>query len=341
VVVAARDEAWQVGPLLEALTRLNYPAEKLFFTLASDGSRDATAQEFRQWCQDRPRAIALELVENIGKAAVINTALEASEKTELLAVYDADQRPRPDSLRKLARAFSDERVAAASGYRQPSNDDRGIVSRYAALETWVHQLIVMAGKERWGWNPPTMGGNCLYRLAAVAELGGFPDAACGEDVEMSLGLIAHGWRTRFVQDAVAESKVAETLGHYASQRRRWTYGMFASGKHARSLEALAVASGYADRLVFAAAGVLAVTGQVSFGWLAAYLSAPFLEVLAALAKAGRLRETPVYVLGAIPMFLIDIGSAAGATVLTLAGRRPSWSQAAEDTKRASKSPDGR
>jgi cellulose synthase/poly-beta-1,6-N-acetylglucosamine synthase-like glycosyltransferase len=335
VVVSARDEAWQLGPLLQALEKLDYPTEKLSFVLVSDGSRDGTAHLFGRWCQDHARATALVLIDNLGKAAAINAALEAGPPTELLAIYDADQRPRPGSLRILAHAFGDQRVAAASGYRLPSNADRGIVSRYAALETWVHQLVVLAGKERWGWNPPTMGGNCVYRRAAVAQSGGFPDGACGEDVEVSLGLIARGWRTRFLPDAVAENSVAETLRHYASQRLRWTYGMYGAGKHARSLEGVAVASGYADRLIFAAAAVLAFAGQMSPAWPAAYLSAPLLGMLAALAKAGRLRQTPLYLLSALPMFLFDIASAAGTTWLAL-GRRPSWYQPRDEARSASK-----
>jgi cellulose synthase/poly-beta-1,6-N-acetylglucosamine synthase-like glycosyltransferase len=337
VVVAAHDEAWQVEPLLHALSKLEYPAERLSFVLISDGSRDQTAQIFRRWCGERPRAIAIELIDNVGKAAAINAALSANPAAALLAVYDADERPRPDSLRKLAHAFGDACVAAASGYRSPSNPLRGIVSRYAVLETWVHQLIVLAGKERWGWNPPTMGSNCVYRIAAVAELGGFPEDTFSEDIEMSLSMIASGWRTRFLRDAVAESTMGTALRHYASQRIRWTYGMYGASRHARSLEALAVASGYADRLVFVAGCVFAMTSRISPAWLIAYLSAPFLQMLAALAKAGRLRQAPVYFLSAVPMFFFDIGSTVYATMLTAVRRRPYWHQRVADAVDASKS----
>jgi cellulose synthase/poly-beta-1,6-N-acetylglucosamine synthase-like glycosyltransferase len=175
-----------------------------------------------------------------------------------------------------------------------------------------------------------MGGNCAYRTAAVAELGGFPDPTYSEDVEISLGMIARGWRTRFVRDAVAESRVGVSLRHYASQRIRWTYGMYGAGKQIRSLEALAVSSGYADRLVFAAACALAVSGHLSPAWLAVYLLAPLFETLAALAKAGKLRRAPIYLLSIGPMFLFDIGLTAYATARSLVRRRPTWHQSAED-----------
>lgn len=325
VVVPARNEARQIVPLLGSLDALEYPAEQLFFVLISDASSDGTDAIFRRWCHDRPRARTIRLETNVGKASAINAALKAAPGTALLAVYDADQRPRPDSLQKLAHTFDDPRVGAASGYRLPLHPDRGMVSRYAALESWVHQLIVQAGKDRWNWNPPTMGGNCLYRLSAIAGAGGFPDATHGEDVEISLALIARRWRTRFLCDAVADSLIVDSLRHYAVQRVRWSYGMYGAGRNARSLEALMVSSGYADRLAFAAGCLLVLTGRMSAAWLAVYLSAPFLEALTALTRAGRLLAAPIYFLSAVPMFLFDIGIAAYSTAVTIAQRRPRWS----------------
>ena len=326
VVVAAHNEAWQIDPLLKALAALDYPADKLWFVLVSDGSSDDTALMCQRWASNRTRATALALRDQIGKAAALNEAMKLGPPAELLAVYDADQRPQPESLRRLVRAFGDARVAAASGYRLPLNADRGIVSQYAALEAWVHQLVVLAGKERWGWNPPTMGGNCVYRVAAVAEVGGFPSKTNTEDIAVSLALIARRWRTRFVVDAVAESRVGESLRHYFSQRVRWAHGMYGDGTRARSVETLAVASGYVDRLVLVASGVLVLAGRISVAWPATYLFVAFLEVLVALGKAGRFRRAHYYLLGAVPMFMLDIVSTLYATLLSLAGRRPPWSQ---------------
>jgi 1,2-diacylglycerol 3-beta-glucosyltransferase len=326
VVVAAHNEAWQIDPLLKALAAVDYPADKLWFVLVSDGSSDDTAMACERWARGRAHATVHAIRDQIGKAAAMNEAMKLGPPTELLAVYDADQRPQPASLRRLVRAFDDGRVAAACGYRLPLNADRGIVSQYAALEAWVHQLVVLAGKDRWGWNPPTMGGNCVYRVAAVAEVGGFPAKTNTEDIAVSLALIARGWRTRFVVDAVADSGVGESLRHYFSQRVRWAYGMYGDGRRARSVETLAVASGYADRLVFVASGLLVLADRISVAWPATYLFVAFVQVLVALVKAGRFRRAHLYLLGAVPMFLLDIVSTLYATLLSFAGKRPRWGQ---------------
>lgn len=324
VVVAARDEARQVKPLLDALDALEYQEDSLSFVLVNDGSGDDTGALFDRWCRERTRATYIQLESSIGKAAAIQAALDAAPVADLLAVYDADVRPRPDSLRTLVRAFGDEKVGAVSGFRAPLDADRSLVSRYAALEAWVYQLVVQAGKDRFGWNPVTMGANCVYRFRALEDQGGFRTGAFSEDVEISLSMIARGWRTRFLTTAVADYPVAVSLSHYANQRIRWSYGMYRSFRLARGLESLAVVSGYADRLVFAAACVLATLGGLSPAWLLMYLSAPGLEVIVALAKVGRLRTAPLFVLGAIPMFLFDIASTLHATLRNLLGRKPDW-----------------
>jgi cellulose synthase/poly-beta-1,6-N-acetylglucosamine synthase-like glycosyltransferase len=324
VAVSARNEAPRLEPLLNALERLDYPRDLLSVVLVDDGSTDETARLFTTWCERRPGSLAMTLTTNVGKASALNAALAVAPAAELVAVYDADQRPRPDSLRLLAAAFHAPGVGAASGYRLPSNADTGMVSRYAALESWVHQLVVQRGKDRLRLNPTTMGGNCAYRVAALRQVGGFPAGAFSEDVEVSLALVARGWQTVFVDEAVAEHEVSGTLRAYLSQRSRWTWGLYHAGWRARGPESAAVAAGYADRLVFASGCLLALAGLMSPAWLGLYLAAPALESVAALGLAGRLARAPLYLLSAVPMFVVDIGLTAAATLLALARRRPQW-----------------
>ncbi len=324
VAVPACDEEVTVAGLLKALDDLDYPEGRIDFVLISDGSRDMTAILFHHWAGLKPDAQVLEISENVGKAEALNRALQASRESELFAVYDADQRPHRDSLRLLASAFADEKVGAVSGYRSPANSHQSWVARYAAVESWVHQLAVQAGKERLGLNPTTMGGNCVYRSRAVSSVGGFRPGSLGEDVEMSLALIANGWRTRFIENAVAESLVAETLSDYWHQRARWTYGMYDAGRRASGPESLLVASGYADRLIFLASLGATAWGAISLAWPMLYLLAPLAGVLTALGRAGVGRSFPAYLFVLLPMFVVDIIWTVTASIKAVLRRPAPW-----------------
>jgi cellulose synthase/poly-beta-1,6-N-acetylglucosamine synthase-like glycosyltransferase len=325
VIASFLNEEENLPGLLEALDGLEYPRERIYFTLVDDCSRDATTRILESWVSRRSNARCLVLAQTAGKAEGLRHALSASPESELVAVYDADLRPLPGSLRILAGAFSDERIGAVAGFRRPSNTSASLVAAYGSLESLVHQLITQAGKDRLGLNPTTMGGNCVYRRSALQQAGGFPAGAFSEDIEISLALVAAGWRTRFCRDAVAQSTVVESLRRYWNQRSRWTRGLYRSRRRASRLESWLVSAGYADRLVFLATLVLAAHGQISVFWPALYCLAPVASAASALYRAGLGPGlTARVLLSSPPMFVVDVAVTLVATINALLGRRQQW-----------------
>jgi cellulose synthase/poly-beta-1,6-N-acetylglucosamine synthase-like glycosyltransferase len=325
VIVAAKNEEACLPQLLAALHEIEYSPEKTCYVVVNDGSRDATGKILESWAASHPNARYVESADSVGKAQALNLALRAAPATELVAVYDADQTPRAGSLRILTATFLDPRVAAATGYRRPCNAGGSPVAAYAALEAFVQQLITLAGKDRLGLNPTTMGSDCAYRRAALHEIGGFRAGALNEDIEISLALVEAGWRTRFCPEAVAESPMVESFGRYWNQRSRWTRGIYRSSARARGLESWLVSAGYLDRLVFLAALALAAAGLLGYAWPALYLSAPAAAVGCALWRAGLGMKVAAYVLfWAPPMFAVDVAVTVAATVSALLGRRQKW-----------------
>lgn len=325
VLVSARNEEQHLPGLLAAFDRLDYPPERLHFVLVDDGSCDATGRLQTQWAAARPNATVLRLDRSEGKACALNRALELAPPFQFVAVYDADVHPLPASLRQLAAAFVDPSVGAVAGYRRPVNGHASLVAAYAALESWVHQQVTQAAKERLGMNPTTLGAHCLYRRAALEEVGGFPAGSLSEDIEVSLALVARGWKTRFLRNAPADSLVVASLDRFWNQRARWTRGLFGSAHQARGLESWAVVSGYLDRIVLLAACAAAATGWLSPLWLLVYLSAPLAAVLAALYNARPGWRAALYSLAALgPMFVVDLAATCVSTAGALLRRPIEW-----------------
>jgi biofilm PGA synthesis N-glycosyltransferase PgaC len=325
VLVSARNEQRHLPGLLASFDRLDYPAEQLHFVLVDDGSTDATGRLQTQWAASRPNATVLRLDRPEGKARALNRALAVAPPSELIAVYDADVHPHPASLRQLAAAFADPAVGAAAGYRRPANWDAGLVAAYAALESWVHQLVTQAAKDRLRMNPTTLGAHCLYRRSALNQVGGFPPGSFSEDIEVSLALVARGWKTRFLRNAPADSFVAESLDRFWNQRARWTRGLYGSARQARGLESWLVSAGYLDRIVFLLSCAALWGGWLSPLWLAVYLSAPLAAVLAGLYNARPGWRAALYSLAAVgPMFLADVAATCLSTAGALLRRRLPW-----------------
>lgn len=332
LLVPAHNEQTTSDELLASVARLDYPPERLFVVLISDGSTDGTAERFATWTRNRPHARVVVEERRVGKAGALNRGL-ALCSTELVAVCDADLRPREQSLRRLAAAFRDQTVGAAAAMLHPDNATQSPIARYAAVETWVHQIITSAGRDRLDANPPALGAS-MYRRAALEQVGFFPEGIeGGVDVAVSVALTRAGWRTRFIPDAIVDNRVVYRLADYWHQHIRWFRGSIstASGSRAartvplaRRLEAWMLSASYTDRLAFLASVVLARGGELTMWAPVAYVAIRGLEVLAALAKARVAAQAPIFLGWAAVFFFVDIVvSLAGAT-LHLARRPPRW-----------------
>jgi cellulose synthase/poly-beta-1,6-N-acetylglucosamine synthase-like glycosyltransferase len=327
VLVPARNERAVATRLLGALSRLEYPADKLSFVLVCDGCADDTPTLFHAWADARSDARVLELPLRAGKAAALNAGLRLAEQ-ELVAVVDADLEPLPDFLLELVRPFADDRVAAAAAFLRPANADDNVVTRYAAVTTWVHQLVTSAGTDRLGLNPPTLGA-AAFRRRALEEIGGFAEVPAGEDVATSARLTRRGWRIRFVAAAVADNRVVSDVRHFWRQHIRWSRAVFgirsdrqpSVASWPQRLEMGASSIGYGDRLVFAVVATGTVAGVLPLWVPLLYLAVPGLEIVAALLKAGVGRRLPRFLLATVVFFAADL-AASVAAVLIHAARRP-------------------
>lgn len=331
VLVPARNEQAVSGRLLGALARLEYPTNKLSFVLVCDGCADETPTVFRAWAGERSDARVVELPLREGKAVALNAALRLA-RTEVVAVVDADLEPRPDFLLELMRPFADDRVAGAAAFLRPANADDNVVTRYAAVTTWVHQLITSAGTDRLGLNPPTLGA-AAFRRTALEQIGGFPLVPAGVDVGTSSRLIRHGWRTRFVAAAVADNTVVSDARDYWRQHVRWSRAVFrvstterpaAAVSLPQRLEMGASSIGYADRLVFAVAAGGFVAGALPVWVPALYLAVPGLEIVAALLKAGVGRRLPRFLFATVLFFAADLVGSVAAVIIHVARRPYRW-----------------
>ena len=325
IAVAFRNEAPNLPKLLAALKALDYPRGLLTILLIDDASTDTGNAIARSWIAENAHAHLLTLPVNVGKADALNLALRDAQSFDVLAVFDADVRPRPDCLKKLVDPFADASVLAVTGYTKPVIAPRSIVSAYAALEGWTHQLVNLAAKDRLGLNPPVTGGNCAYRINALLRSGAFPSGALSEDTAVSIALANNGGVLRFVPDAICDHHATSTLRFFLNQRRRWSCGMAAVVGQARGIESVFVSLGYADRIVFLTVALLVIAGSIHFSWLA-LIAAPVAAAVGSAIAKGRpaARELLLLAAGFPVMAAVDIGVSLSSLVNSVAGRRPAW-----------------
>ena len=348
LLVPARDEAGTIEETLAALDKLEYPSDRLFIVFIDDGSVDDTRIRLERWAKDRPRSAVVSSSERGGKSAALRAGKSAAPWTDLIGICDADLRPRPQSLHIMANAFRDESVGAVVPFLYPENALQSGVASYAAVESWLHQLVTSAGKDRLGLNPATNGGS-LYRRSALDEIGGFPQVYSGEDVWAATALTRAGWRIRFLHDAVIDNTVVQSWKDYWKQHLRWSRNLFsASGaragasEHAMSIpqrtELWMQSAGYADRLAMVGALVFAALGRISLWIPLLYAFVIAAQLVAAVTMAGAGSRMFRFLAWSGAFYVVDVAATVASVILHLLRRPRRWNQAARNKPKSESIP---
>ncbi len=275
VLAPCRNEAATLPGLIASLARLDYPRDRLRVALIDDGSLDATRALIERAAKNHPGWLAIHIDASRGKAQALNEALAHIAFGDVIVVYDADHRPKWDSLKQLVAAFDDPEVAGASGRTVPINPTASLPAYYATVESLVHQMITMRAKDRLDLAPALLGSNCAYRRRALEQAGGFRRGALLEDSDLTLAFARLGYRLRFVPQAIAWHQAPETVKGYVRQHLRWARGFNDVARdHAGAaladrrlpphlrVELTLFALGYLDRLALLAAIGMKALGSI-------------------------------------------------------------------------------
>ena len=341
LLIPARNESRILSELFVSLDSLDYPQELLQIVLIDDGSTDNTLVLMTRPASTRSNWHVFNLEKNVGKAQALNLALQAHNFGEIVYIFDADHRPQRDCLRVAISAFADPNVAGISGRTIPSNTLASPSAYYSTIESLVHQLITMRGKDILHLGPALLGSNNGYRRSALQRVGGFRAGAFLEDSDLTLTLHRAGYKTRFVSNAISFHQVPFTLSGFIRQHLRWGRGfndvarthLFDLLRDPRlsllmRIELALFSLGYLDRLALLLA--LALIGlptdlrPLLIGGITVSLALPFIQIIAALmydrVSFAMWSRLPLV----IPFFFLDIAVAVSAMAITLLNRPRQW-----------------
>jgi cellulose synthase/poly-beta-1,6-N-acetylglucosamine synthase-like glycosyltransferase len=244
ILVPLYQEAHMLPRLVQSLAALEYPSELLqvLLVLEEDDAAtraEAVALDLPPWFQ----VVVVPEVPPKGKPKALNVGLQHATGS-FCVVYDAEDRPDPDQLRKAVATFrrSPDDVACVQARLVFWNEDTSWVTRLYWAEYVVHFEWVVAGLAGLGLVAPLGGSSNHFRTSVLRELAFSPDelpvGAEGvgawdpwnvtEDAELSGALALHGYRVEML-DSVTREEATARLGAADRQRRRWLKGFLQTG----------------------------------------------------------------------------------------------------------------
>lgn len=146
IIVAARNEQENIRARIEDLLLLSYPRDKIQIIIASDGSKDRTADLVRERSDEQ--VLLLEFPKSRGRAAVHNDTV-AVASGQILVFTDAATRFARDFVTELVSNFADPRVGCVSGEIVFENRNATSVTRprslYWRYEYWMRNCESRCG----------------------------------------------------------------------------------------------------------------------------------------------------------------------------------------------------
>ena len=225
VMVALYRESDIAARLVDRLGRLDYPRELLDILLVveeDDGlTRTALAHTaLPAWM----RVIVVPAGSVKTKPRALNYALDHCRGT-IIGVYDAEDAPDADQIRKVAERFAicAPEVACLQGILDFYNPRSNWLARCFTTEYAAWFRLFLPGIERLGLAVPLGGTTLFFRRAALEALGGWDAHNVTEDADLGLRLARHGLRTELIDTVTFEEANCRTIP-WIKQRSRWIKG---------------------------------------------------------------------------------------------------------------------
>ncbi len=223
VIIPARNEEQNIGSLLSALEKQNYPAHLFEVIVVDDHSTDQTAAVVQQYKQARLIRLQAEDINSYKKKA-IETGIAASSG-RLIVTTDADCIPSPGWLSTIV-SFSLERGAVFVAAPVVYTNDQSLLQIFQALDFMTLQGITGAAVYKKALSMCN-GANLVYEKEAFDKAGGFAgidNIASGDDM-----LLMHKIWQQYPQqvhylkaaEAIVQTQPMKTWKQFFNQRIRW------------------------------------------------------------------------------------------------------------------------
>ncbi len=225
IIVAMYREGDIAARLVRRLSRLDYPRDLLDVVLAVEAedriTRDALAKaNLPTWM----RVVVVPAGRVKTKPRALNVALDQC-RGAIVGVYDAEDAPEPDQIRKVVDRFHQRgpKVACLQGVLDYYNPRTNWLSRCFTMEYAMWFRIVLPGIARLGLVVPLGGTTLFFRREVLQELGGWDAHNVTEDADLGLRLARHGYRTELIATTTFEEANCRALP-WVKQRSRWIKG---------------------------------------------------------------------------------------------------------------------
>jgi cellulose synthase/poly-beta-1,6-N-acetylglucosamine synthase-like glycosyltransferase len=221
------NEMYVVERLLDSVTKINYPKDRLEIQVLDD-STDETVSIARGAVERyREQGFDIHYLHRTDRTGYKAGALEAGMKVakgEFILIFDADFIAPADILEKCLGHFQDPKVGMVQARWEHINRDYSLLTQVQAILLDGHFILEHGGRNRSGRFFNFNGTAGIWRRETITDGGGWQHDTLTEDLDLSYRCQMKGWRFVFVQDVTAPAEIPVEMNAFKSQQHRWAKG---------------------------------------------------------------------------------------------------------------------
>nr|WP_211237913.1 glycosyltransferase family 2 protein [Cohnella panacarvi] len=225
ILVPMYKESDVIPQLIRNLERLDYPKAKLDVRLLIEND-DIEAQELLKNMKLPPYYTVLVVPDSLPKTKpkACNFGLIRA-RGDIVVIYDAEDRPDPDQLKKVYLTFKacDENTACVQAKLNYFNSGQNLLTKWFTQEYSMWFELLLPGIMKLNIPIPLGGTSNHFKTDVLKKLNAWDPYNVTEDADLGIRLYKAGYKTAIVDSRTWE-EANSRVGNWIRQRSRWIKG---------------------------------------------------------------------------------------------------------------------
>lgn len=227
VQIPVYNEIYVVERIIDAVSGLNYPHDKLEIQILDDSTDETTFLIEQKVKIYKEKGINIKHIQREGRAGYKAGALQnglSKASGEFIAIFDADFVPKPDFLLKMISEFTDSRIGLVQARWGHINENFSLLTKLQAFALNAHFSVEQIGRNQAGSFINFNGTAGVWRKKCIEDAGGWSADTLTEDLDLSYRAQFRGWQFKYIKEIEAPAELPFYMASVKSQQYRWNKG---------------------------------------------------------------------------------------------------------------------
>ena len=225
ILIPVYKEAKVLVDLLDAVRNMDYPTTKMDIKVLMEADDAETIQTFRDWnAPSHFEGIVVPYALPKTKPKACNYGL-IHARGEYIVIYDAEDRPDQDQLKRILVAFSkaSPEVVCIQAKLNYYNRHQNLLTRWFTVEYSMWFDLFLPGLDASKAPIPLGGTSNHFKRDALVEAGAWDPYNVTEDADLGIRIHKRGYKTAVV-DSTTYEEANSHVYNWIRQRSRWIKG---------------------------------------------------------------------------------------------------------------------